>query len=109
MKSGKLRTFTLNELKDKYVGKPGTPERDAYEYELQMEVLGKMIREVRRRRNLTQEELGRRVGVGKAQISKLERSAGDARMSTIIRVFKALNAKINFNAKLEDSFVELSS
>lgn len=109
MKSQKPKIYTLDELKDKYIGKPGTPERDAYEYELQMEVLGKMIREVRRRRNLTQEELGRRVGVGKAQISKLERNAGDVRLSTIIRVFKALNAKINFNAKIEDSFVELSS
>ena len=38
------KTYTLSEMKDKYIGKVGTKERDDYEYELQMEILGKMIR-----------------------------------------------------------------
>ena len=29
-----MKTKTLSELEDKYVGKQGTPERDAYEKEL---------------------------------------------------------------------------
>jgi transcriptional regulator with XRE-family HTH domain len=49
---------------------------------------------------LTQEELGALVGVKKAQISKLENSLTDARFETIIKVFKALNAKINFNVEM---------
>ena len=65
-----------------------------------MDVLGRMIKKARQERNLTQEQLGELVGVKKAQISKIENSLTDARFDTIIKVFKALNAKINFNVEL---------
>lgn len=111
MANKKLKTYSLDEMKDKYIGKPGTKKRDEYEYELRMEVLGKMIKAARQERNLTQEELGRLVGVQKAQISKLENSVNSATIDTIIRVFKALKADINFNVKFqdEDKFVKLVS
>lgn len=108
MATKELKTYSLAEMKDKYIGKVGTTERDEYEYELRMDVLGKMIKTARQERNLTQEELGRLVGVQKAQISKLESSANSATIDTIIRVFRALKAEINFNVKLEDNFVKLA-
>lgn len=107
MANKELKTYSLAEMKDKYIGKGGTQERDEYEYELRMDVLGKMIKAARQERNLTQEELGRLIGVQKAQISKLESSANSARIDTIIKVFKALKTEINFNVKLEDTFVKL--
>ena len=67
-----------------------------------MDIIGDTIRTVRRERNLTQEQLGELVGVKKAQISKLENSLTDARFETVLKVFKALNAKINFNIELLD-------
>jgi HTH-type transcriptional regulator/antitoxin HipB len=103
-----LKTYSLAEMKDKYIGKVGTQERDEYEYELRMDVLGKMIKTARQERNLTQEELGRLVGVQKSQISKLESSANSATIDTIFKVFKALKAEINFNVKLEDNFIKLT-
>jgi HTH-type transcriptional regulator/antitoxin HipB len=99
--------LTLDEMKDKHIGKTGTPARDEYEYELRMEVLGKMIKAARRRRNLTQDELGRLVGVQKAQISKLENSANSATIDTVMRVFRALKADIHFNVKIEDAYLRL--
>lgn len=108
MATKELKTYSLAEMKDKYIGKVGTNERDKYEYELRMDVLGKMIKTARQERNLTQEELGRLVGVQKAQISKLESSANSATIDTILRVFSALKAEINFNVKLEDNFIKLS-
>jgi plasmid maintenance system antidote protein VapI len=48
------------------------------------------------------------VGVQKAQISKLESSANSATIDTVIRVFKALEAEINFHVKIENSFVRLA-
>lgn len=102
------KTYTLAEMKDEFIGKVGSKERDEYEYELRMEVLGKMIRASRKERHLTQEELGKLVGVKKAQISKLESSANSATIDTILKVFKALKAEINFNVKLEDNFVTLA-
>ena len=93
MATKEIKTYSLAELKDKYIGQAGTPEREEYEYELRMDVLGKMIKAARQERNLTQEELGRLVGVQKAQISKLESSANSATIDTIIKVFKAFTGK----------------
>ena len=97
MKSKKLKLYSLDEITDEFIGKPGTPKRDAFEYELRLDVIGEAIKQARKERHLTQEELGRLVGVKKAQISKIENSLTDARFETILKVFKALNAKINFN------------
>ena len=108
MATKEMKTSTLAEMKDEFIGKVGTQERDEYEYELRMEVLGKMIRAARKERNLTQEDLGKLVGVRKAQISKLESSANSATIDTIIKVFKALKAEINFNVKLEENFIKLA-
>lgn len=107
MATKELKTYSLAEMKDTYIGKVGSQERDEYEYELRMDVIGKMIKTARQERNLTQEELGRLVGVQKAQISKLESSANSATIDTLLKVFKALKAEINFNVKLEDTFVKL--
>ena len=60
------------------------------------------------RRHLTQEELGKLVGVQKAQISKLERSTKNARIDTIIKVFNALKTKINFSVELLDGRLEIA-
>ncbi|MBC6401798.1 MAG: helix-turn-helix transcriptional regulator [Ekhidna sp.] len=97
-----LKTYTLDEVTDKFIGKRGTAKREAFEYELKLDLLGEAIKRARKERNLTQEQLGELVGVKKAQISKLENSLTDARFETIIKVFKALNAKINFNVELRE-------
>jgi HTH-type transcriptional regulator/antitoxin HipB len=102
-----MKTYSLSEMKDKHIGPIGTSERDEYEYELRMEVLGKMIKTTRRERNLTQEELGKLVGVQKAQISKLESSTNSATIDTILKVFSAMKAEIDFHVRLEDNFVKL--
>jgi HTH-type transcriptional regulator / antitoxin HipB len=107
METPKIEIFTLEELKDKTLGKVGNPERDRYENELKLELLGEMIKQVRKERHLTQEELGKLIGVQKAQISKLERSTKNARIDTIIKVFNALKAKINFSVELLDGRLEI--
>ena len=108
MATKEIKTYTLDEMKDKYIGKAGTTDRDEYEYELSMDVLGKMIKTARLERQLTQEELGQLVGVQRSQISKLESSANSATIDTILKVFKALKAEINFNVRIEDNFVKLA-
>jgi HTH-type transcriptional regulator/antitoxin HipB len=102
-----LKSYSLAEMKDKYIGKKGTAEREEYEYELNMDVLGRMIKAARQERNLTQEELGKLVGVQKAQISKLESSTNSATIDTILKVFKALKADIRFNVTIENQQLQL--
>lgn len=108
MKKEGMKTYGLDEMIDKHIGKKGTPKREAFEYELRLDLLGEAIKQARKERHLTQEELGALVGVKKSQISKLENSLTDARFETIIKVFKALNAKINFNVELLDQEIKLA-
>ena len=102
MEKNKLRIYTLDEAKDKHLGKVGTERRDKYEYELRLDLLGEMIRQARQERNLTQSQLGELIGVQKSQISRIERNAKNVTIETILRVFKALKAKVNFNVELMD-------
>ncbi|MDR0231240.1 MAG: helix-turn-helix domain-containing protein [Dysgonamonadaceae bacterium] len=95
-----MKTYSLEELTDKYIGEKGTKKRDEFENELRLDLLGQAIKQARQERKLTQEELGELVGVKKAQISKIENSTTDARFTTILKVFNALGAKVNFNVEL---------
>ena len=97
-----MKTYSLEELTDKYIGKKGTKKRDGFENELRLDLLGQAIKQARQEHKLTQEELGGLVGVKKAQISKIENSTTDARFTTILRVFDALGAKVHFNIELNN-------
>lgn len=81
-------------LIDDVWGKVGTPERDAMEAQLKEEVnayfVGEAIKNARIQHNLTQEELGEKIGVKRSQICKLENGRCSPTLSTISRVFRAL-------------------
>ncbi|MBK9319925.1 MAG: helix-turn-helix transcriptional regulator [Bacteroidetes bacterium] len=83
----KMKLYTMDEVKDDFIGKKGSAKREKYEQDLQMEFLGEMIRQVRLERNLTQDQLGKLIGVQKAQISKLENNTTNVTMDTILRGF----------------------
>ncbi|MBQ9665345.1 MAG: helix-turn-helix transcriptional regulator [Bacteroidaceae bacterium] len=88
-----MKLYSLDEMTDRYIGPVGTPKRDAFEAKLAAELhayhVGEAIKKARLMQNLTQEELGARVGVKKAQISRLERGH-NITIPTMTRVFKAL-------------------
>ena len=98
----KTKYPTLEDIEDKYIGKRGTPEREEYEFTLSMEILGEKIKKIRKEHNLTQGELGKLIGVQKAQISKLENGASSATISTITKVFRAFKANIKFHIEFEN-------
>lgn len=93
----------LGELEDKYFGKPGTPERDNYEFELKMELIGEKIKQLRIKNNLTQSQLGELIGVKRSQISKLEHGNHSATISTIMKVFHAMRAKVKLKIETDDN------
>ena len=94
-----MKTYSLEELTDNYIGKKGTSKRDVFEDELRLDILGQTIKTIRKERSLTQSKLGELVGVQKSQISKVENNMTDARFDTILRVFYALGAKVRFNVE----------
>jgi DNA-binding XRE family transcriptional regulator len=95
-----LKTVPLDTMIDKHIGKTGNEKRELFENELKIELLGHAIKQARQERKLTQEQLGKLVGVQKAQISKLEHSITNARLETILKVFNALGAKVNLSVEL---------
>lgn len=98
-----MKSIGLNELKDKSLGKVGTPKRDQYEYELRVELLSEQIKALRKEQNLTQEQLGKLVGVQRAQISKLENNTSNVTIGTIMKVFDALKATVNFRIEKREA------
>lgn len=90
---GKFELYSLNEALDRHFGPIGTPERDAHEARVAEAVhayeIGEAIKKARLQQNLTQEELGKRIGVKRAQISRLERGRSIT-IPTMSRVFRAL-------------------
>ena len=90
----KMNVTPLEILTEEVFGKEGCPKRDAMEKQLKEEVnayyVGDAIRKMRQAQNLTQEELGERVGVQKAQISRLEKGKSIITLPTMSRIFQAL-------------------
>lgn len=88
-----MKLYTFEEVKDELLGKVGTPERDEHERRVADAIyayrIGEIVRENRLRQHLTQEELGKRIGVKKSQVSKLERGE-DMSLRSMRRVFRAL-------------------
>ncbi len=103
-----MKVYTFEEIKDRHIGKLGTKKREKYEHDLNLELLGLMIKETRKQRNLTQEELGELVGVNKSEISKLERNARNMTLSTVIRIFEALKAKIKIKVEIDNTELSIA-
>ena len=88
-----MKLYTLDEVLDESIGKKGTPKRDEFDRKVEESLhayrIGEAIKNARLKQNLTQEELGERIGVQKAQISRMERGYSIS-IPTMSRVFKAL-------------------
>ena len=90
----KMNFTPADDMKDELWGPVGTPERDAMEAQLKEDIqayfVGEAIKKARIKQNLTQEELGERIGVKRSQICKLESGKSSITLSTMSRVFQAL-------------------
>lgn len=89
-----MKLIPADDMRDKLWGERGTPERESMEAQLKADVhaylVGETIRKTRIAQHMTQTELGLRIGVQRAQISKIENGASTITLPTMSRVFKAL-------------------
>lgn len=102
-----MKTYTLEEVTDKYIGKKGTSKREEFETELRLDVVSYAIKQAREEKKLSQRELGELVGAEESQISALETDIKHVSFELVIRVFKALNSKISFNVELGQQNLDL--
>lgn len=49
-----MKAYTLDYIQEELIGKIGKADRDIFEYELQMDLIGNAIKQTRKERNLTQ-------------------------------------------------------
>ena len=92
----KMKVYTQEEALDLTLGKKGTPERDAYDAKVEDYLVGLAIRKARESKNLTQEQLGERIGVQRARICSIEKCV-NLRLSTLRRIFSALDMEVKLD------------
>lgn len=47
-----MKTLTLDQVTDKYIGKKGTKERDDFEYELTLDLLGEVKQQLKSEKDI---------------------------------------------------------
>lgn len=57
-----MKTYTLDEVRNELIGKRGTAHRDQFEYELQMDLIGKATTRNSQKSKLLQEKTGKLIG-----------------------------------------------
>jgi len=94
-----MKTYKLKDVEDKLIGKIGTANRDDYELRIKLMQFGQLIKEVRKEKGLTQDQLGDSIGVTKSQISKLENGTSNMTIGTIFKIFDAMKSEVLFEVK----------
>lgn len=97
-----MKLHSLEELEDRYIGPVGTPKRDEYEQKLADELhayrVGEAIKKAREAQQLTQAELGERMGVQRSQVCRLE-SGKSITLASMMRAFRALGVQVALDMK----------
>ncbi|MBI5402799.1 MAG: helix-turn-helix transcriptional regulator [Ignavibacteriae bacterium] len=86
MKNKKNKITTFEEHLNKEYGKKGTNRREKYEQGFESFKLGVILQELRKQKQLTQEQLAEKCGTTKNYISRIENDASDIRLSTLMRI-----------------------
>jgi len=88
--------MTLDQIKTKYYGEVGTPERDRIENELAALRVGVQIREAREKQSMTQSQLAERIDKKREFISKVENDGGNITLKTLFEIVeRGLGGKLS--------------
>ena len=89
---------TLDQIKTRYYGTPGTPERDRLENELEALRIGFKIRAAREEQQLTQEDVAQRINKKRTFISKVETDGENITLRTLFDVVeRGLGGKLKIS------------
>lgn len=97
----KMRTKTLNQIKNQYYGEAGTPERDRIERDLDALRIGLKIRTAREQKEMTQAQLADRIDKKRTFISKVENDGENITLKTLFDIVeRGLGGKLNIEVRL---------
>ena len=93
-----MNTMSLDQLKTKYYGEVGEPERDRLERELEALRIGFKLRTAREQQALTQEEVSRRINKKRTFISKVENDGENITLKTLFEIVeRGLGGKLRIS------------
>ena len=96
-----METYTIEDIKNKVYGEIGTPRRDKIKTELSNLRVGLQIRNAREARNLTQDQLAKKIGKERSFISKVEREGSNLTLSTLYDIVtKGLGGKLDIRVQV---------
>jgi ribosome-binding protein aMBF1 (putative translation factor) len=97
----KVNPKTINVLFDQKYGKKGTPGRKEFEQKAEAYMIAELIKESRKKAQLTQSQLADKLNVNRAYISKIERASSDIRLSTLRKIIETgLGGKLHIHVEL---------
>lgn len=79
----------------KEYGEEGSPKRKELEAKSRAWYYAEMLRDERKRQNITQKSLAERIGIKREYLSTLERGETDMQLSTFIRIAEALGLRFS--------------
>ena len=91
----KMNLTPIEDLIEEYFGAVGTPERDQFEMECDVFVIGEQLKDERLKADLTQEQLAEKIGTKKSFISRVERGHADIQLSTLVKLFRGLGRQVS--------------
>lgn len=96
-----METMTLDQIKTKYYGEVGTPERNRIENELEALRVGIQIREAREKKSMTQSQLAERIDKKRTFISKVENDGGNITLKTLFEIVeRGLGGKLSVQVQI---------
>lgn len=80
-------SISFDQFKDQQFGPEGSPERIDFQSKAIAFRISKSLRDYRKKQNMTQEDLAKKIGSHKAYISRIENGA-DMQLSTLYKLFQ---------------------
>lgn len=95
IKKSKNKVVSWDTQLDKKYGVRGTATRSEFEVKSQTFILGELLKDERKKANMTQAEMAERIGTKKSYISRIENGRADIQLSTLYRLIEqGLNRKL---------------
>ena len=88
---------TMNDYIDDKYGKQGTPEREQFSKDALSYYYGELIKEKRKEKHLTQQQLADQIGKERAYITRIEQGKTDLQISNFVQIINALGLTLQVN------------
>ena len=89
---------TFDEHLDEEYGKIGSKRRTDFEIKAKAFAIGEILKDARKKANMTQEDLARKTGTRKSFISRIENGHSDIQLSTLYKLVEiGFEKKVNLS------------